>query len=154
MEAVCSSETSMIVYLTIRRHIPKDSKNSHYIKYFLGNIYILFTNNYETGQTLMNSWVRTQTHRETRKGEKIKIITSNGEMTNERWFGRNFRDKRPWRNRGIIPEFAWRNREKPRKSSIRIAGIATWNRTEHFLNVSLQCPRYVNPLGGEGQHAL
>jgi hypothetical protein len=71
-------------------------------------------------------------------------------MTDEWWFEKNFRGKRSWLNRGTISECAWSNWEKPRKASIKIAVIPTWNRTEHFLNVSMKCYCYVNALGRKG----
>jgi hypothetical protein len=38
-----------------------------------------------------------------------------------KWKG--FERKRPWHNRDITPEFAWRGREKPFKSSVRTVGV-------------------------------
>jgi hypothetical protein len=53
---------------------------------------------------------------------------------------------RSWPNRGTIPEFAWRNREKPWNTSITIAGGPTEIRTRYFPNKILERYHCVNLL--------
>jgi hypothetical protein len=52
--------------------------------------------------------------------------------------GKGFGRKLSWHNQTIIPVFAWRERGKPRKTSVTIADVPAKVQTEHLQNTSKQ----------------
>lgn len=66
-----------------------------------------------------------------------------GRVINWKGFGR----KRSWSCQGTIQEFSRSDWEKPRKFSVRIAGVVTGIRNRHLTCDSVECCRYAVPFG-------
>jgi hypothetical protein len=67
---------------------------------------------------------------------RIMWLRMVGCLMNWKGFGR----KRPWPSRGSFPAFAWRNWRKPRRTSVRIAGILSEIRAEDLRNIYSELP--------------
>jgi hypothetical protein len=60
---------------------------------------------------------------------------------------KGFERKQSWLNRGTIREFSWTEVGKPRKPTVRIAGVPAKIRTQRPMHTSLEHHRYAILFG-------
>jgi hypothetical protein len=68
-----------------------------------------------------------------------RYLWLHGVERNDNWSvidWRGIERKWPWPKWGTIPPFAWKDRRKPRKTSIRETELPTEIRTQHLPNIS------------------
>jgi hypothetical protein len=89
--------------------------------------------------------------------QQLHLIASNSRMTNEWLIGQDFLRNRPWRSRGTVAAFVWRNGRKVRKTLVSTASLLaerlpSKSRERYRYDCLSPCPP--NPLPITASHLL